>query len=86
MLGDKSIVGTLEECEVKLLADYKSDLEVFDASEHKAIFSELLPEQHRFTRKFSVCTRACIKASPTDDANKATKQQIEQEHSEPSSR
>jgi hypothetical protein len=44
-LGDKVIVATLEECEVKSLADYKSDLEVFDEAEHKMIFSELLPEQ-----------------------------------------
>jgi hypothetical protein len=51
VLGDKSIVGTLEECEVKLLADYKSDLEVFDASEHKAIFTELLPEQQALYEK-----------------------------------
>jgi len=44
-LGDKAIVATLEECEVKSLADYKSDLEVFDEAEHKLVFSELLPAQ-----------------------------------------
>jgi hypothetical protein len=51
VLGDKSLVGTLEECEVKLLADYKSDLEVFDASEHKEIFTALLPEQQDLYEK-----------------------------------
>jgi demethoxyubiquinone hydroxylase (CLK1/Coq7/Cat5 family) len=51
VLGDKSIVSTLEECEVKLLADYKSDLEVFDASEHKMIFTELLPSQQELYEK-----------------------------------
>jgi len=51
VLGDKSIVATLEECEVKLLADYKSDLEVFDDSEHKLIFSELLPAQQGLYEK-----------------------------------
>jgi demethoxyubiquinone hydroxylase (CLK1/Coq7/Cat5 family) len=51
VLGDKSIVATLEECEVKLLADYKSDLEVFDDSEHKMIFTQLLPEQQALYEK-----------------------------------
>ena len=51
VFGDKSLVGTLEECEVKLLADYKNDLEVFDASEHKEIFSSLLPEQQDLYEK-----------------------------------
>jgi demethoxyubiquinone hydroxylase (CLK1/Coq7/Cat5 family) len=51
VIGDKSIVGTLEECEVKLLADYKSDLEVFDATEHKIIFSDLLPSQQELYEK-----------------------------------
>jgi hypothetical protein len=51
VLGDKSMVATLEECEVKLLADYKSDLEVFSASEHKMIFTELLPAQQELYEK-----------------------------------
>jgi hypothetical protein len=45
VLGDKSIVATLEECEVKLLADYKNDLAMFETSDHKAVFTALLPEQ-----------------------------------------
>jgi hypothetical protein len=44
-LGDKVIVGTLEECEVHHLAAYKSGLEVFDEAEHKLVFSDLLPAQ-----------------------------------------
>jgi hypothetical protein len=38
-------VATLEECEVKLLADYKNDLAMFETSDHKAVFTALLPEQ-----------------------------------------
>jgi demethoxyubiquinone hydroxylase (CLK1/Coq7/Cat5 family) len=44
-MGDKVAIATLEECEVKSLADYKSSLEVFDEAEHKMVFSELLPAQ-----------------------------------------
>lgn len=51
LLGDKPIVGCLEECEVKLLADYKSDLEVFDQAEHKMVLSELLPNQQALYEK-----------------------------------
>jgi hypothetical protein len=45
LLGDKAIVSALEECEVKSLADYKSDIEVFDEAMHKIVFYELMPSQ-----------------------------------------
>jgi hypothetical protein len=45
LLGEKAIVGALEECEIKSLADYKSDLEVFDQALHKVMFYDLMPSQ-----------------------------------------
>jgi len=45
LLGDKAIVGALEECEVKSLADYKSDIEVFDEALHKIMFYDFMPSQ-----------------------------------------
>ena len=45
LLGEKAIVATLEECEIKSLADYKSDIELFDENLHKLMFSDLMPSQ-----------------------------------------
>jgi demethoxyubiquinone hydroxylase (CLK1/Coq7/Cat5 family) len=45
LLGEKAIVAALEECEIKSLADYKSDIEVFDEALHKIIFGQLMPSQ-----------------------------------------
>jgi uncharacterized protein YoaH (UPF0181 family) len=51
LLGEKAIVGALEEHEVKSLADYKSDLEVFDEALHKVMFYELMPSQQECYEK-----------------------------------
>jgi demethoxyubiquinone hydroxylase (CLK1/Coq7/Cat5 family) len=51
LLGEKAVVGALEEHEVKSLADYKSDLEVFDESMHKVMFYELMPSQQNCYEK-----------------------------------
>jgi len=53
LLGERAIVAALEECEVKSLADYKSDIEVFDEALHKIMFYELLPSQQDCWEKIS---------------------------------
>jgi demethoxyubiquinone hydroxylase (CLK1/Coq7/Cat5 family) len=45
LLGEKAIVSALEECEIKSLADYKSDVEVFDEALHKLMFNDFMPSQ-----------------------------------------
>jgi len=51
LLGEKSIVAALEEHEIKSLADYKSDLEVFDEALHKVMFYEMMPSQQNCYEK-----------------------------------
>jgi Domain of unknown function (DUF2383) len=53
LLGEKAVVRALEECEIKSLADYKSDIEVFDETLHKLMFSELMPSQQDCYEKIS---------------------------------
>jgi Domain of unknown function (DUF2383) len=58
LLGEKAIIGALEEFEIKRLADYKSDVEQFDENLSQLVFGQWMPSQQECFEKIAALHKA----------------------------